>query len=203
MWLDRDDDHVSFDVMVRFIFAVAVAPLLFATPLWADGCPTAPDHSDRLDALIAQVQAAGSDAEARDLSNRMWPLWADAPDEPSQAMLDQGMSRRSSYDYLGALKAFDRLVDYCPHYAEGYNQRAFVNYLRHDFAAALPDLDKAIELSPKHVAAIAGRALTLLGLNRIDEARAELDRALALNPWLSERGLAAPGGPLAPPGEDI
>jgi tetratricopeptide (TPR) repeat protein len=189
--------------MKRLLLTLFLAPMIAAAPLWADGCPTAPDHSDRLTALIGAAQTAQTEAEGRDLSNRMWALWADAPDEPSQAMLDRGMTRRGSYDYLGALEAFNQLVDYCPHYAEGYNQRAFVNYLRHDFSAALVDLDQAIALSPDHVAAIAGRALTLLGLNRIEEARVELGRALELNPWLSERGLAAPGGPLAPPGEDI
>lgn len=177
--------------------------ILLSGPALADGCPTAPDHSDRLNVLIAQVQAATSESQARDLSNQMWALWADAPDEPSQEMLDHGMSRRGSYDFLGAIDAFNRLVDYCPHYAEGYNQRAFVNYLRHDFAAALVDLDQAIALSPNHIAAISGRALTLLGLNRLEEARVDMARALELNPWLPERGLAVPGGPLAPPGQDI
>ncbi|MDK3074385.1 hypothetical protein QO034_14875 [Sedimentitalea sp. JM2-8] len=177
--------------------------ILSSGPVLADGCPAAPDHSGRLKDLVAQIRAATTETQARDLSNQMWALWADAPDEPSQEMLDHGMSRRGAYDFLGALESFNRLVDYCPHYAEGYNQRAFVNYLRHDFAAALIDLDQAIALSPNHVAAISGRALTLLGLNRLDEAREDMARALELNPWLPERGLAAPGGPLAPPGKDI
>ncbi|MEM6660474.1 MAG: tetratricopeptide repeat protein, partial [Pseudomonadota bacterium] len=51
--------------------------------------------------------------------------------------------------------------------------------------------------------AISGRALTLLGLQRLEEARAALSQALDLNPWLSERALLAPGGPLEPPGQDI
>lgn len=169
----------------------------------AQTCPEAPDHSERLNALISDVQETGSEAVARDISNQMWALWADAPDEIAQAILDRGMSRRSGYDFVGALTEFDRLVDYCPGYAEGYNQRAFVNYLRQDFAAALIDLDRAIDLSPNHVAAISGKALSLMALQRIDEARIAMARALALNPWLPERGLAGPGGPLAPLGQDI
>jgi tetratricopeptide (TPR) repeat protein len=110
------------------------------------------------------------------------------------------MTRRSSFDFLGALEDFDQLIDYCPEYAEGYNQRAFVHYLRRDFAAALRDLDRALELSPRHVAAMSGRALSLYGLSRMEEAREALAAALALNPWLPERYLADPGGPLAPPG---
>ncbi|MFD2854504.1 tetratricopeptide repeat protein [Seohaeicola zhoushanensis] len=94
-------------------------------------------------------------------------------------------------------------MDYCPDYAEGYNQRAFAYYLTEKFGPALEDLDRAIALSPNHVAALSGRALTLLGLGRTEEAARALARALELNPWLSERSLAGPGGPLEPKGKDI
>jgi len=180
-----------------------LAACLLAAPAGAGACPPAPDHSERLAALVAEVQEAGSAAEARAIGNRMWELWADAPDDRAQAILDRGMTRRAGYDFLGALQEFDRLIEYCPDYAEGYNQRAFVHYLRQDFRAALADLDRALARSPDHIAALSGRALSLYALGRIDEARESLARALALNPWLPERGLAAPGGPLAPEGEDI
>ncbi|WP_424984963.1 tetratricopeptide repeat protein [Microbulbifer sp. S227A] len=182
---------------------LTILAVLATTVARADGCPPAPDHSVALAGLVAQIQSAGSETEARQISNRMWEYWADAPDEPAQDLLDRGMERRAAYDFLAAYQAFDRLVAYCPHFAEGYNQRAFVSYLRQDFPAALTDLDRALELSPDHIAALSGRALTLMGLRRLDEARRDMARALALNPWLPERGLAGPGGPLAPPGEDI
>lgn len=166
-------------------------------------CPPVPDHTAKLSLLFEQARKAETQAEARELASQMWTYWTDAPDEAAQAMLDRGMTKRESYDFLGALTDLDKLVEYCPHYAEAYNQRAFVNFLRQDFAVALVDLNKAVELNPDHVAALSGKALTLLGLGRNDEARDALQKALALNPWLPERSLAAPGGPLAPKGEDI
>nr|WP_139236317.1 hypothetical protein [Sedimentitalea nanhaiensis] len=169
----------------------------------AQGCPQAPDHAARMQDLVAQVRQAETETEARRITTQMWEMWTDAPDAVAQEMLDQGMERRAAYDFLGAITVLNRLVDYCPDYAEGYNQRAFVRFLRQDFPAALSDLDRAIALSPDHIAAIAGRALTLMGLRRMDEARIDMARALDLNPWLPERGLAAPGGPLAPRGQDI
>lgn len=167
----------------------------------ADTCPAAPDHRVKMTALIIQVRQAKTEGAARQITNQMWELWADAPDEPAQVVLDKGMRLRRSYDLLRALGELDRLVAYCPNYAEGYNQRAFAHFLRQDFAAALADLDRAIALSPDHIAALSGRALSLLGLGRIDDARVALAKALALNPWLPERRLADPGGPLAPKGE--
>lgn len=126
-----------------------------------------------------------------------------APDEAAQAALDAGLRARESYDFLGAIEEYDRLVSYCPTYAEGYNQRAFVAFLRQDYEAALTDLDTALDYSPRHVGAQSGRALTLLNLGRLAEARTQLLEALENNPWLSERFLLQEGGPLAPQGEDI
>lgn len=163
--------------------------LLSVLPGAGLACPAAPDHSAALNALIAQVQKAPDEASARLISNDMWTYWADAPDETAQEILDRGMRKRAAWDLLGAREDFDALVKYCPNYAEGYNQRAFVNFLRQDYQAALPDLDRAIELSPRHVGALSGRALALVGLGRDAEAQDALAAALELNPWLPERGL--------------
>jgi len=166
-------------------------------------CPEAPDISSELDALITEIREASGDMEARAISNQMWQLWLRAPDEAAQSVLDEGMQARQNYDFVGASEQYDRLVEYCPKYAEGYNQRAFVAFLREDYAAALVDLDVALALSPRHVGAQSGRALTLLNLGRLAEARTQLLEALENNPWLSERFLLQAGGPLSDQGEDI
>ncbi len=184
--------------------ALAFSLAIFAANVTlAETCPSAPDHNVALTQLIERIQQAPDERSARVLSDQMWALWADAPDEASQELLDKGMARRSSYDLLGARTNFDRLVEYCPEYAEGYNQRAFVSFLSGDFEGALVDLDRALALSPRHIAALSGKALSLMGAGRMDEARTVLEAAMAMNPWLPERGLAAPGGPLAPVDQDI
>lgn len=170
---------------MRYLFFALIA----AGPALAQDCPAAPDHRAALDGLIDAVQKAPNEKSARQIANDMWQYWTDAPDSYAQELLDEGMSRREAYDYDGAIKALDALVAYCPAYAEGYNQRAFVNFLRQDYGAALPDLDRALALSPRHVAALAGRALTLVRMDRKAEAALSLRAALALNPWLSERAL--------------
>lgn len=176
---------------------VALLPFLVAGAAFAE-CPPAPDVEDDVARILAEVRQAPDERSARVLTNRLWELWATAPDEAAQALLDRGMTARASYDFLSALESFDRLVEYCPDYAEGYNQRAFVNFLREDFAAALVDLDEALARRPSHVAALSGKALTLMGLGRHDEAQVFLRLAYELNPWIPERGLLS-----EPPGEDL
>jgi tetratricopeptide (TPR) repeat protein len=169
-----------------------------AGPAFADICPTAPDHAAQQAAIYDQLQALPSPVGARELSDQLWRLWTDAPDEAAQALLDQGMRQRESFNLLGARDTLDQLIEYCPDYAEGYNQRAFANFLDANYTGALVDLDVALTITPTHMGAMTGKVLTLLRLERNDEAQALLREALALNPWLAERALL-----VEPEGEDI
>ena len=180
------------------ILALAAAPsFAFAT------CPDPADVRNEMLNLFAKANAADNFTEGRRVSNEMWEVWLRAPDEAAQEALAAGMARRDSYDFLGALKHFDLLAEYCPTYAEGFNQRAYVNFLRGDYEKALVDLDIALRLQPLHVAAQSGRALTLMNLGRIAEARDQLLIAVENNPWLSEAALLANGAPLGPLGEEL
>ena len=177
--------------------ACTLALVLVAKTAFADGCPVAPDHSASVDRLYGEIQDAPNELAARQYSDQLWELWLEAPDEPSQMMLDAALRAMRVGDFLRAMDRLDTLVGYCPFYAEGYNQRAFVNFLRGDYDAALPDLDQAIALSPRHTGALTGKALTLIQLDRNTEAQSVLREAVALNPWLSERFL------LTEPREDL
>lgn len=176
---------------------------VFAFPLMAKACPEAPDHSVELSSLFEAVRAAPDERSAQPLSQQMWTLWLDAPDSAAQEVLDRGMRQRGNFDFVGAYESFDALVTYCPDYAEGYNQRAFISFLREDFAAALVDLDVTLRLSPDHVGAQSGRALTLMNMGELAQARRQMLEALDNNPWLSERALVAPGAPLGPVDQEL
>ena len=161
-------------------------------------CPAAPDHAAERADLLARLKDSPDETVAIALMDRLWRIWTTAPDATAQALLDDGMARREAYDFLGARDIFDELVNYCPDYAEGYNQRAFASFLRQDYSAALYDLDMALGIMPDHIAALSGKALTLMGLQRMDEAQEVLRAAVALNPYLRERSML-----IAPPGTDL
>ncbi len=164
----------------------------------AQDCPKNPDIEPRLDELINAIRQAPSEMAAQPISNQMWELWLEAPDARAQNLLDQGIARLRVSDHDGAEATFTQLVEYCPDYAEGYNQRAFSKFLRGEYGGALDDLERAIERSPKHVGALSGRALTLIGMGRTKAAQSALRAALDINPWLSERALL-----VEPDGEEL
>ena len=162
----------------------AVAAL--AGPAFAD-CPPVADYKMEQARLLSEMKVAPNELAARRLSDALWSLWVKAPDAKAQELLDKGMRAHRQVNHTAALVALDQLVDYCPDYAEGYNQRAFVYYTSARFEEALNDLDLALARHPEHLGALTGRALTLMGLGRDVEAQRVLRAALKINPWLAER----------------
>ena len=110
--------------------------MLAAAPAAAQTCPRAPDLAAERAALIAQMQRAPTPEAAADAMNRMWLLLTGAPDPKAQDLLDRGMAERQDEDLDSALAAFDQLVQYCPDFPEGYNQRAFVEFLEKEMTRA-------------------------------------------------------------------
>lgn len=161
-------------------------------------CPPPPDHRAAITERYAQVQAAPDAATGQRIAQNLWAFWLEAPDARAQALLDQGMARREAWALSEAVNILTELVNYCPAYAEGYNQRAFALFLMGQYEVALDDLRRAETLSPRHTGVLTGQALALMELGRHDEAQAPLKRALALNPWLSERALL-----IKPKGDEI
>lgn len=157
-------------------------------------CPAPPDREAERRALMRALKVAPGPVEARRVTAALWDVWTDAPDEVSQTMLDQGMGAIRRGDLMLAVAVLGALVERCPDFAEGWNQRAFALYLAGRHGPALEDLDRALTLSPEHLGALSGRALALRGLGREAEAQEALRRAARLNPWLPERDMIE-GGP--------
>lgn len=170
---------------------------LLAAPAFAD-CPDGRDYTNQISDIVERMKIAPHEGAARGLSAEMWEIWLDAPDELAQAMLDEGLALLQTGAHASSRRVLSRLVDYCPNYTEGYNQRAFAAFLQGDYEAALVDLDAAIALQPVHLGALTGKAMTLIGLGRDAEAQDVLRDALAINPWLAERALLD-----EPQGQDI
>ncbi|MAM61461.1 tetratricopeptide repeat protein [Maritimibacter sp. UBA3975] len=166
-----------------------LALFLFATPVFAETCPEGPDTGGALASLIREGQEAETYMVARDALRDMWALWQAPPDTWSGELLDVGLERMRMADYEGAQKAFDALVEYCPTWAEAWNQRAFVYFRQEDYTASLTNIERALEIAPRHIPALSGKGVTLLKMGREDEGYDALKAAVDLHPWLPERGL--------------
>lgn len=141
------------------------------------------------DELHEALRISESQAEADRIAGQIWEIWLTAPDEPSQELLDEALQRRRSLDFLGAFAALDRLVEYYPDYAEGWNQRATIHFMRGDYAASLADVAETLAREPRHFGALSGKAVILFRQGKTGLGELALRRALREHPWLRERAI--------------
>jgi len=170
---------------MRYVLVLALG--LFPAIASADGCPPLLDTSAERQRLLDSMKEAPDEGTGRALISQLWQIWSQAPDAMAQQYLLHGIHYRAQWDFISAIKYFDLLVEYCPDYAEGYNQRAFANFLIGEYALAAKDLEAALRVDPEHLGAKAGLAVTLIHLGRIRAGQEMLREALAINPWLPER----------------
>lgn len=157
--------------------------------------------SGERDRLFSELQAAQTEAAARVAEDAIWRMWmAQGPTADVRIAVAEAMRAREAYDWDKALTLLDGVVEAAPDYAEGWNQRAFIHFLRDDFDASLADLDRALELEPLHFAALAGKATVLMRQGRVELGQKALREAIAIDPWLRERDMLIPEpGEVRPP----
>jgi tetratricopeptide (TPR) repeat protein len=140
-------------------------------------------------ALFAALAAAKSDAEAREVEERLWTFWRGLADDGSRQLLEQSREAQLRFDYAEALIYNKAVVKRAPQFAEGWNQLGYVYFLAGQYDASLDAIEHVLALEPMHYAALAGKGIILYYAGKVEEAQAPLKRALAINPWLKERNL--------------
>ena len=172
--------------------ALLVAALcLLALPAMAQA-----NLSDKsLDELFASLKQAPDQATATGTSNEIWKRWTE-PDDPDLAeLMRRVLQARDEYDLATAYDLANQVITADPDYAEGWNQRATVEYLLGEYQASLEDVAETLKREPRHFGALAGKVLIQMKLGDKAGARKTLVEALAINPFLSERGLFPELGP--------
>lgn len=152
----------------------------------AETCPAGIDDAHRT-AVLNSLADAPSEAIGQQAANEVWAFWMQAPDLQAQALLDDAMARRRSFDLAGAEDLLDELIAYCPTFPEGWNQRAFVRFLRENDDGALQDIDETLAREPAHFGALAGAAQVYFRMGRASLAHNTIRRALRVHPWMAER----------------
>lgn len=172
------------------VLLVALPPAATAAKL--DRGAVAMDRDELKDRLFDRLAAARTEAEGRQAEDAIWQMWIDHPDPAIRNAIALGMRQRESYDWDAALQTFSRVIAADPDFAEGWNQRAFIYFLKDDYDNSLHDLEQALKLEPRHFGALSGKALIFLRTGRFDKGQIVLRQAVALHPFLKERGMLSP-----------
>jgi tetratricopeptide (TPR) repeat protein len=145
--------------------------------------------NEKIEALYIELKNSKTESAARAIEDRIWQSWIIGPNAEATDLLAKAMERRRAYDFAGSLEILNKVVEKTPDWAEVWNQRAFVHFLREEFDKSLEDADRAIELEPNHFGALAGKAQILMSQGRTGLGQKALRKAIKLHPFLKERAL--------------
>ncbi|MGE5503116.1 MAG: tetratricopeptide repeat protein [Actinomycetota bacterium] len=146
--------------------------------------PPRRDTAGDLDSLFARLRATDSDSEAKTIEVAIRHVWAHSAVPDADALMIQAIQAMRGGDYDTALDFADKVVELDPTFAEGWNLRATVHYMRDDYGPAVSDIGHVLSIEPRHYAALAGLGKIMLELDDKKAALWAFERALSINPHL-------------------
>ncbi|HTH15047.1 MAG TPA: tetratricopeptide repeat protein [Magnetospirillum sp.] len=147
---------------------------------------TGSNRSASLDALFNRLQTTDDDDEAHLIEVTIRHVWA----QSGRQGVDTLMKRAADATHAGrlddALEAANQIVSAAPDFAEGWNLRATIHYLRDEYGEAVTDIEHVLAIEPRHFGALAGLGRILLELEDKKAALRAFEAALAVNPHMTE-----------------
>jgi tetratricopeptide (TPR) repeat protein len=172
--------------MHRRLFAFLALLLLLMGSASCSGPPAAPPPGGDLDRLFQRLQSTQSEEEAQRVEVAIRRVWSRSGRAGVDALAAHAVEAMHAGQYNQALAFLDKVVETAPQFAEGWNLRATVHYLRDDFRPAVADIGHVLSLEPRHFGALAGLGRIMLEMEDRKAALWAFERALAVNPHLPE-----------------
>lgn len=165
---------------MRRLLALLLSAVLLAVPALAQ------DRAAQLDALFEQLKTVAPEDEPA-LQIQIWQLWLayDGQDPDVPGLLQRGNTAMADQDYAVAEAAFSAVIQRDPAYAEGWNRRATVRYLRGNIQGSVADIDQVLAREPRHFGALSGLGLCRIKLGDIPGAIDAYQRVLAIDPQMA------------------
>jgi hypothetical protein len=140
------------------------------------------EGTSELDALFADLAGVTSEDQAKPIVSRIQRIWSTSGSATVDLLMSRAASAMKGKNLPLALDLLDVVVRLAPDYAEGWNRRATVNYLREDFGRAMVDIERVLAIEPRHWGAMSGLGIILRRIGRDDEALATFRQVLKIHP---------------------
>jgi Flp pilus assembly protein TadD len=115
----------------------------------------------------------------------LWAMWCHAGIPEVDTLFGEGVAAIERQELEAAERIFGRLIERAPEFAEGWNKRATVRYLRGDYTSAIADCEETLDRKPHHFGALSGQGLCHIALGQFAEAADLFRRTLAVHPHLA------------------
>jgi len=142
----------------------------------------ADQNDSRLNSLFDELFLSSDNMHASTILADIWDIWSIAENIEAQEIFDEGNNMMDRGSLEEAIALFTQVIDLKPDFAEGWNKRATVLFLKGDLKASISDIQKTLELEPRHFGALDGLAEIYLIQDDLLGAAATYKRILEIIP---------------------
>ena len=108
-------------------------------------------EEELLEALKGDDPTLAATAEAM-----LWRTWCRSGNSEADRIFRAGVDAMQQGQLEEAAAEFTRVIDIAPEFAEGWNKRATVRFMREDFAGSIADCQETLARNPNHFGASSG-----------------------------------------------
>src|SRR5215475_2558336 len=136
-------------------------------------------EQEALEALKGDDPELAATAEAM-----LWSAWCRSGNAEADRLFRAGVDAMQNRKLDEAEELFDRVIEMLPAFAEGWNKRATIRYMRKNFKGSIADCQETLARNPNHFGASSGQGLCHMSLGEFREAAVCFRRALQIHPHL-------------------
>ena len=118
----------------------------------------ADQKDERLIELFDKLFLSTNNMEASKLLFNIWDIWSIADNQETQIIFDEANQFMDVGELDNAIELFTKVVMQSPEFAEGWNKRATVYFLKGELSKSISDIEKTLNLEPRHFGALDGLA---------------------------------------------
>jgi tetratricopeptide (TPR) repeat protein len=142
----------------------------------------ADQKDERLIELFDKLFLSTNNMEASKLLFNIWDIWSIADNQETQIIFDEANQFMDVGELDNAIELFTKVVKQSPEFAEGWNKRATVYFLKGELNKSISDIEKTLNLEPRHFGALDGLAEIYLIKDDLISAAATYKRILEIIP---------------------
>lgn len=135
-----------------------------------------------LDQLFVELKQEPDAVKARRIEQKIWKSWTRSGSETIDMLMQWASIAVKKKDWASAFDLLDQVVVLAPQYAEGWNRRATVHFIRSNYGRSLHDIEQVLKLEARHFGALSGLGSLLQKLGKDRQALGMWNKVLELYP---------------------
>lgn len=178
--------HRKLAYLARALSHVGMILLLGLSLIMGSALPASSDQRDpELNDLFDTLQRTANNEVAERAIADIWDRWIQFDqDEDTAKLMQIGIALMDRGRFENAERLFSQIIEDHPEFAEAWNKRATVRFMRGNDSGSRTDIARAIDLEPRHFGALSGLGMIHIRNGDLTAALQAYEAALRINPHL-------------------